>query len=195
MPQERKIPLEEARTIAARFLEAVAPFCERAEVAGSVRREALLVGDIEVVIQPKIRQVPGLFGPMEEDALAGFPWERWGQVVKDGPRYKRLLTPRLLTSQGVGLDVFIVRPPAQWGVIYLIRTGPAAFSRWAVTPRRSGGGLPSHLRVHDGAVWDGESLIPMPTEADFFDLLGTGYIHPREREEALSAIINNWRQS
>ena len=96
--------------------------------------------------------------------------------VAYGPRYKRLL------YQGVPLDLFSVLPPAQWGVIMVIRTGPAQFSHRIVTPKRYGGLLPSHLRVKDGAVWHGEEMVPTPEEADFLRLLGLEWVEPWERK-------------
>lgn len=175
---KRRIPLAEAQTIADAFVLAVLPFCEQAEVAGSVRRGKAEVGDIEIVLQPRLEPVYDLFGAPagHRDSLQGFVWSAWGQLVKNGPRFKQILTP-----QGVMLDVFIVRPPAQFGLIYLIRTGPAEFSRWVVTPQDKGGALPSHLRVRDGAIWDGDDIVPTPTEADVFRVLGLDFIPPAER--------------
>ena len=142
------------------------------------------MGDVEIVVQPLTRPVMGLFGPMGEvDALMDFPWRAWGRLVKNGPRFKQILTP-----QGVMLDVFIVRPPAQFGLALLIRTGPADFSQWVVTPRRKGGGLPSHLRVKDGAIWQGSEVIPTPTEADVFRVLGLDFIPPAERKPLWWAV-------
>ena len=172
-----KIPWEEAAQIAQDFLTVIAPFTEQASVAGSVRRGKPLVGDVEIVVQPIMEPVMGLFGAMgERSALDDFPWTAWGEVVKDGPRFKQVVL-----SSGVTLDVFIVMPPAQWGLIYLLRTGPAAFSRWVVTPRRKGGALPSNLRVKDGAIWRGHELIPTPTEQAVFDVLGLDWMAPAVR--------------
>ena len=179
---KHKLLRSQAEQIAADFLTALRPFCERAEVAGSLRRGKAEVGDIEIVAQPILRPVRGLFGDVMgmENALETFPWAAWGQIVKSGPRYKQLITPQ--GPKCATLDVFIVLPPAQWGLIYLLRTGPADFSRWVVTPRRKGGGLPSHLRVKDGAIWSGKEIIPTPTEADVFRLLGMDYIPPAQRK-------------
>ena len=87
--------------------------------------------------------------------------------------------------------MFLVLPPAQWGVIFAIRTGPAKFSQWLVTPRRHGGALPSYCRVRDGGVYKAgakvqgpgarDGLILMPEEKDFFDLLGLDWIEPEAR--------------
>src|SRR3990167_9592187 len=44
-----------------------------------------------------------------------------------GPRFKRALYQVTMSklNRNVGLDIFSVLPPAQWGVIFAIRTGPA----------------------------------------------------------------------
>lgn len=51
----RGIPLEEARQAAGHLLESLADYCERVELAGSVRRERRMVKDIEVVPTPEER--------------------------------------------------------------------------------------------------------------------------------------------
>lgn len=177
MSGSSKVPIDVTKRIADEFLSAVRPFCERAEIAGSIRRGKEKVGDVEIVVAPRTRTVPGLFGPMEENALLAFPWGEWGKLERNGERYKRIMTP-----EGIAIDVFIVLPPAQFGLIYLIRTGPGEFSQWVVTPRRKGGGLPSYLKVRDGAIWHGNEIVPTPTEEDVFRVLGIDYIPPSERK-------------
>ena len=89
------------------------------------------------------------------------------------------------------LDLFIVQPPAQWGVQFLIRTGPAMFSKWMVTQRRKGGALPSFAHVRGGAVWNGETLISMPEESDYFEFCELLWITPeRRRNQQLN--IRGW---
>lgn len=72
-------------------------------------------------------------------------------------------------------------PPAQWGLIMAIRTGPKDFSRWIVTQRYKGGALPSDCRVNKGAVWHGDRMIEMPEEIQFLQFLGLGWVEPEER--------------
>jgi len=81
----------------------------------------------------------------------------------------------------LAVDLFSVLPPAQWGVIMMIRTGPAEFSRRLVTPRGSGGLLPDGLRVRDGAIWDGEHAIATPEEDDVWRVLGLAPVAPEDR--------------
>lgn len=171
-----RLPLDQARQIADDFVSAIRPFCERVEIAGSIRRGEAEVGDVEIVVAPLTRTVQGLFGPMQENALLSFPWHAWGRMERGGDRYKRILR-----TDGVAIDVFIVLPPAQFGVIHLIRTGPREFGQWLVTPRRRGGGLPSYLKVREGAIWHGQEIVPTPTEEDVFRALDMDYIPPSER--------------
>ena len=83
------------------------------------------------------------------------------------------------------LDLFAVTPPAQWGVILAIRTGPGAFSTRLVTQRRYGGGMPEGYRVRDGALWDGERLVETPEEADLFAALGLPWLPPERRTDTV----------
>jgi len=172
-----KMAYAQAMSLANDFVTAIRPFCERVEIAGSLRRGEAKVGDVEIVVAPLTRTVQGLFGPMEENALLTFPWSAWGRLERGGDRYKRILT-----AQGIALDVFIVLPPAQFGVIHLMRTGPRGFSQWFVTPRKRGGGLPSYLKVREGAIWHGKEIVPTPNEEDVFRVLGMDFIPPSERK-------------
>lgn len=63
-----------------------------------------------------------------------------------------------------------------------LRTGPADLSKRLVTPKAKAGLLPDGLHVHRGAVRDGDGVvIPTPTEAAFFELLGLPWEKPRYR--------------
>jgi DNA polymerase/3'-5' exonuclease PolX len=157
--------LKRARTIAKRLVDRLLPYCERIEIAGSIRREKAEVGDIEIVA------IPSEFADaMLPELLPG------AKFIKDGTRYKQIALP-----EGIDLDLFLVRPPAQWGVIFLLRTGPAEFSHKVVTKKRMGGLLPSDCQVANGRVWRNGKLIPMPEEEDFLKLLGLPGLAPKER--------------
>lgn len=52
--------LEHARILANEVVQLMAPYCERIEVAGSIRREAAEVKDIEVVCIPKWEERPAM---------------------------------------------------------------------------------------------------------------------------------------
>lgn len=173
-----RIPLLDAQAIAQRICSELQPFCERVAIAGSIRRRKPLVGDIEIVAAPKTYLPKNLFGePLPPlSRLDDFDFSPLGRVVKGGSRYKQLEL-----AEGMSLDLFIVIPPAQWGVIYMIRTGSAEFSHRMVTPRRMGGKLPSQYHISEGALWQGRELLPTPEEADYFRLCGMEPPDPEER--------------
>lgn len=171
----------------------LAPACEQIEIAGGLRRRKPDVHDLELVVIPKIFPlVRNLLGEVTEEY---FPLDdyladlvelgRLAPATKNGPRYKQF---KVLPS-GVFLDLFIVLPPAQWGVIYALRTGPAHYSHWLVSRKEIGGALPNHLKVKDGAVWPmyGGQVIESPTEKSFFEVLGVPMPDPADRVPAWSS--------
>lgn len=179
-------PLNEMRHYAERLVDELRPVCTRIEVAGSIRRLKPLCSDIELVCVPSFHELANpdsLFAePERMNALDeyvtthphfGYRLDKLGRVA-NGPRYKRLMVG------DVALDLFSVLEPAQFGVIMVIRTGDADFSKRCVTPTPRGW-LPSDCRVRDGAVWRGDEMIPMPEEEDFFRLLGRPVERPESR--------------
>lgn len=69
MSEGRAIPLAAARAIAEQVRKALAPACERIEIAGSVRRERPEVHDIEIVAIPLVSTRPG--PPSAQSSLFG----------------------------------------------------------------------------------------------------------------------------
>jgi DNA polymerase/3'-5' exonuclease PolX len=175
---------KQAKAIAEQWIARLSPACARIEIAGSLRRGKREPRDIELVCIPKIQVERDLFGGdgtqinLLEALLPRLFTERaYLGMTKRGPRYKQLALP-----EGIKLDLFIVLPPSEWGVRFLIRTGPAEFSHWAVTNKRAGGALPSYLHVKDGAVWHRSRKIETPEEEDFFSVLGMQYVEPNKRQ-------------
>lgn len=187
--------LQQAREIAEQVYHFLKPACVRIEIAGSIRRCKPEPGDIEIVCMPWIINQNDLFGTAHQvkDYFEELPFEMLGEIKKNGLRYKQIVL-----KQGINLDLFIVREPAQWGVIYTIRTGPADFSHWLVTNKHMGGALPDRCRIADGVLleectrsWDeeiqkyvltGGTPVPMPEEKDLFDYLQLPYIEPKDRK-------------
>ena len=176
---EAVMELTEARQIAEKLIAGLSSHCERIEIAGSIRRCKPEVHDIELIAIPKMLPDYDLFGQQcGERSLLGDRrlYERFGKVVKAGKRFVQVNL-----FDGIMLDLFVVLPPAQWGVLFAIRTGPAEFSHWLVTPRNKGGGLPSGWRVEDGRVWDGQVTLDFPDELKLFEWVGLGWVEPADR--------------
>jgi DNA polymerase/3'-5' exonuclease PolX len=163
--------LKRAREIAEKLVEKLAPYCERIEIAGSIRREKAEVKDIEIVAIPK-DELDFILPSLLPEA----------RFIKNGARYKQILLSAARSGyEEINLDLFLVRPPAQWGVIFTLRTGPARFSKSIVTRRREGGLLPSDCQVANGQIWRNGKSIPMPEEEDFLRLTGMAGKGPKER--------------
>ncbi len=52
MSATTKTPYPDIHPVAVRLLEAIRPYCHRVELAGSLRRRGLMIGDIEIVAVP-----------------------------------------------------------------------------------------------------------------------------------------------
>ena len=184
-----------AYVVAEQLAQRLERSCEKLQIAGSLRRRVKLVHDIEIVCVPVLEELPDLLGDthalrsrlddtldelIEERVLRSFPG------AKNGPRMKQFAVQPL----GIKVDLFIVLPPAQWGTLLAIRTGPAYYSHWLVSRHEIGGGLPNHLRVKDGAVMTlyGSNVIETPTEESFFALLGIDKVPAPEARQP------NWRK-
>lgn len=161
-----------ARAIAERCRRELAPYCERCEIAGSIRRCVREVKDIELVAIPaRVRM--DLFRD-ETRVHPGFAREveKWERVkgYADGKYTQRIL------PEGIKLDLFMA-DRANWGWILAIRTGSANFSHKHLAGRLEGKGLKSI----EGKLWRGMEELTVPEEADVFELLGLDYIDPVER--------------
>ena len=173
--------LEQAETIAQQWLTRLAPHCERIEIAGGVRRRKAEPHDIELLAIPKLIVRFDMFGNHGETIsdleafLASLVNDGFCKPIKNGPKYKQLALP-----EGINLDLFIVRPET-WAVQFVIRTGPADFSHWLVTPRKHGGAMPSNCKVQDGQVWQNGKALEFAEERDFLEFLGLGWIEPQSR--------------
>lgn len=188
----------EALVIAQGLVERLRPACTRIEIAGSVRRGKAEPGDIEIVAIPDLSPLPrprAEFGkplPVQHktmvDKIVAEMLDSGDVYLKaGGPKYKKLW----LNEERIQLDLFLVTPPAEWGVLFMIRTGPENFGHWCVTRKSRGGALPDEYIVEDGAVGRRErtdkgdarrGVIAMPEEIDFLNFLGLGWIEPGERE-------------
>lgn len=163
------------------------PACERIEIGGSLRRLCAEVSDIEIIAKPRVDPFNELdlllVGLIAKKRLVPGPGSSDGKKPPYGPRYKRLAEP----LSGMQIDVFSVLPPANWGILYAVRTGSAHFSHWLASRAIERG-----MRIRDGQLYayDKTSLpwreftIPCPEEENFFQALGLPWIQPPDRELA-----------
>lgn len=185
-----RISIDEARRIAEQLVALIALSCVRVEIAGSIRRAAPTIGDIDLVCEPIAEPVLDLFGDPTgavEDRLHDrlCDLERLGTIEKRrntagqaawGPKLKRAV------YRGLGVDIQSVTNPTTWGSWLLIRTGPADLNKAIVTPRHQGGLLPPGFEWKDGfKLYRGGGRVETPTEQSVFAALGLRYLEPSAR--------------
>ena len=180
MSEKAKMLLARADMIAERFMQKVAPYCQKICVAGSVRRRCSEVGDIEFVVVAKDEFSMGQAFP------EGYP----GLKV-NGSRLKRFVYP----EKGIQIELYITTL-ADYGRILAIRTGSSAYSHielairwgrlgWAGTED----GLRRKIECDKKSTWrikpeykNCPTLPPVfDTEEKFYDFLGIEWIPPIKR--------------
>lgn len=206
---KERIPVKDAERIAAAFIDHIQPFCKRVVIAGSIRRGLPTVGDIEIVAVPKVESLTtrDMFGNIVGTGEVDYLDAQMTALLDRGVVAKRPRSDgrffwgpsaKYATFEGVNIDMFT--PDAQrFGLILMIRTGPAAYSHQLVTERGKPltvgfhphsrrpitriGMLPAHLRVQGGWLTSRVSgiRIPTPEERDFYDQTRLPYLEPWER--------------
>jgi DNA polymerase/3'-5' exonuclease PolX len=174
MSQGERIPLLEAKDLAERLQHELARYTKRCVIVGSIRRERPTVGDIDLLCEPL---PPALSGNAIHEKVHG-----WGTVQLSGPKWIRL------THQGSHLpvDVFIVSPPAQWGVMLAARTGPATLWVVAKEELKKHGLDTEHGELHwvkNGVRDTRAKRPPCPDEESFFALARLPYFPPSDRDD------------
>ncbi len=191
--------LKDAQAMAADLAQRVAPFCERVEIAGSIRRLQPNVKDIELVVVPKFEErmpeQPDLFAETVDvvdlltEALKEQPdflspdWE----AEAFGPAYKKIRLCDDKQQPVIMLDLFSVVGGRQFGLIFMIRTGSGrdpngregGFSRGMLSQWKhtTNGGYSQDGVLH---LADG-TKIETPEERDVFEACQVSFVPPELR--------------
>jgi len=172
----RRMPRAEALAIAERVLATLAPVIARGVIVGSLRRERPDVGDIELLVEP--RSEPALLGgPVYEvEAIRRRVELDVGHIRVGGSRHMRAA---LCDDPAIAIELFLAHPPAHWGSLLAIRTGPQEL-----------GALAMRRLIHRGYVHrDGHVvreldcvIVPTETEEQFFALADLPCVLPNRRD-------------
>lgn len=166
-----KLQIGKARKYAALIASELAPFCERIEVAGSVRRGCDYVGDIDLVAIPKDLQ--GLRARLIRNCIS----ESVGEE-----------NLRVVTSIGVQVDLFLARAagrdllsqiPSTWGSVLLCRTGSVKHNLWFIQAAKRKG---LTWRVQRGLFTDEGECVAGQTEEEMFEAVGLKFVPPEKRD-------------
>ena len=183
-----RLPLPVADKLASRLVDGFREYPDlfsRVEVAGSIRRGKPEVGDIEIVAQAAPNCRPESVRTVLErlSVHRGAP-NKAGAAAPWGERYYRGLA-EIAPGTEAGVDLFVVLPPAEWGVIFAIRTGSAEFSHAVVTRLHRWGLNSDQGRILQ--VETGETL-PCGHESLFFRYARLPWIRPELRDPGESAV-------
>ena len=178
-----------ARVVAEDLVRLLEPYCERIEIAGSIRRERPMVGDIELLCVSRVEHSPDLFGEPSIGTGASALDEVLDDMVGVGNILAKRLNKRGLPTygpknkllvhvpSGIPVDAFSASGE-NWGMSQLVRTGPSDFNV-RVMARFKALGMKGHAY---GGVTDQEgNEIDCPDEETVFRLLGWPWMPPEER--------------
>ncbi len=169
--------LTRAQGIAEKIVVQLAPYCERIEIAGSIRRARPEVGDLDLVILPKPEQLHAIKTRCAQRCA----------VVTNGEQ-NCIYRMELSDHSQFQLDIFFARPatrdllntaPGNFGTLLLCRTGSKEHNIFLVEhAKRHGLRWNPYRGVIDGA----QNVIASETEADIFKALELPWIKPEDRE-------------
>lgn len=164
----------------------LSPYCERIEIAGSIRRYKPEVGDIELLYIPKFEGRPdGLFDHKEVSLVD----ECLDEMLKTGELRKRPSKTGVFTwgaqnklgihvATGIPVD-FFATDAVRWWVALVIRTGSKETNLRLTTGAQKRGG-----QIHaygSGVTFKDGREITATSEKDVFDMCGVPYLPPEKR--------------
>ncbi len=164
-----EIPYREAKEIADKLISLLSPHCYRIEIAGSIRREKDIVGDVEICCIPKPYQT-GLF----QDGIAEIV-NQWQKVKGELEYGKTKYTQRIL-PEGIKLDLFFAEE-GNWGLIFAIRTGSADYSHKVL----ANGWVKRGYKSEGGYLMQNGKTYEVREEKDLFERIGVEYVEPKHR--------------
>lgn len=153
--------LTRARKIAEEVMQKLAPYCEKIEIAGSIRRCRPLVNDIDLVAIPSNQ---GHFA---------YQLHQLGHLKMDGQKIIRVQMPEIT------LDVYVATPET-WATLLLIRTGSKEHNIMMCSRAKR-----MSMKLHadgSGLFAPGEQRVAGDTEESIFKALGLPYKEPGRRE-------------
>ena len=173
--------LTEADKVAQGLISILRPSCRRVEVAGSLRRRAPTVGDIELLCVSKTGGNEALGGYLQLDQEILALIDEGILTYRLNKRGHRNFGPKnkLMVHKPSGISVDIFSTTAHnWGMALMVRTGPKDWNIKVMSHLRRNG-MKGH--AYGGVTdQDGQEL-SCPTEQDVFRLLGWGFVTPENR--------------
>lgn len=155
--------LQRAEKIAGEVIKRLSPYCQRIEVAGSVRRQKPTPRDIDFVL------IPSDLWNLECEVLS---LARPFQPKVSGEKLKRFI------FNGTQVDLYFATPET-WATLLLIRTGSKENNIRLCTLAKTRGW---HLAASGGGLFDEKGQrVAGDSEESIYEALGVPYQEPWER--------------
>lgn len=165
---------EEVALLASMLCAAIAPYCERVELVGSLRRQRPDVKDIDIIFAPgawSVERVVTLF-------------RTFGAPVHHGEQMGAIVLPL-----GVAAQLWPVEDPAVWGAALLHYTGPRDYNiKLRIRANRRGWQLSQHGLVDRSTG----RLIAGRTEEEVLAALDLPWLPPPLRERHRRAGVTSF---
>ncbi len=153
--------LEQGQRLASAIIDKLKPYCERCDVAGSIRRKKHFVRDIDLVLIPSD---PWHLYP----AIAGL-----GQLTAKGGKVQRVI------CNGAQVDIYFATPET-WATLFLIRTGSKENNIRLCAHAKN---MHWHLAANGDGLFNAEGKrVAGDTEESIYQTLGLPYQQPEDRE-------------
>ena len=154
------IELERAQRIANEVVKRLSPYCQRIEVAGSVRRKKPRVRDIDILLIPSD------------------PWNLTHEIMGLGPSHAAGEKLKRVMVGSVQVDLYFADEKT-WATLLLIRTGSASNNiRLCIVAKKKGW----HLAASgDGLFNEVGQRIAGDSEESIYSALDLPYQRPEER--------------
>jgi DNA polymerase/3'-5' exonuclease PolX len=177
-----------AQGVAEEFAQLLAPMCKRIQIAGSIRRQKPLVGDIEILFVPQIarqRNPHDMFSDLEIDLADS----KISALLKDGRIEKRQNINgqftwgpknKLATDKRSGIPIdFFATTEENWWVSLVIRTGSKETN---LTLTNGAIKLGRNLTAYGcGVRYSDNSIGAAHSEQAVFEMCGVPYKEPQDR--------------
>ena len=186
MSDKPKFDSDEAAPVACELVEILRPFCERIEIAGSLRRMKNRVGDIEILFVPRVEHRQADMFTTEPMDLAD---EKIGKMLADGTFSKRPNVNgsfawgkknklAIHNASGIPVDLFSTTAEAWW-VALVIRTGSKETNLKLTTGAQKKNAT---LNAYgSGITWSDGTKTDATSEQHVFELCGVEYLEPNCR--------------
>jgi len=160
MARRGKMTLERAQKVADAVVKRLSPYCQRIEIAGSIRRRKPWVNDVDLVL------------------ILKDPWNfhaelmKLGQLKMSGKKIMRAIVG------SVQVDIYVA-DEATWATLFLIRTGSKENNIRLCSRAKDMGW---HLAASgDGLFNEKGERIAGDSEISIYNALGLPYQRPEER--------------